>query len=92
LRLVDEKVKAKILLASMKILINFENPFSNPFQRPYSGGFILRMLTGSRQWMLKIFPEAGYVHYVHYVPLRIRSGEAKAKIDQWQRKKACQKF
>jgi hypothetical protein len=38
----------KFMLASMRILTNFKNPFSNPLKRPYSSDLTLRMLAGSR--------------------------------------------
>jgi hypothetical protein len=34
-----KKSKSKFLLASIKLLTNFENHFTNPLQRPYSGDF-----------------------------------------------------
>jgi hypothetical protein len=43
-----EKSKSTFLLASMTLLINFENSFSNPIQRPYSGDLTLRILIESR--------------------------------------------
>jgi hypothetical protein len=38
----------KFKLAPLKLLTNFENPFSNPLQRPYAAILTLKMHTGSR--------------------------------------------
>jgi hypothetical protein len=43
-----KKSNSKFSLAPLKLLTNFENPFSNPLQRPESSDFTLKMLTGSR--------------------------------------------
>jgi hypothetical protein len=43
-----KKSNAKIWLAPLKVLINFENPFNNLLQSPLSGILTLKMLTGSR--------------------------------------------
>ncbi len=53
LRVVDGKMikaKSKFLLASMKLLTSFGNPFSNPLQRPHSGDLTMILYTGSRMW------------------------------------------
>ncbi len=52
-----EKTKSKFLLASMKLLANFENTFSSPVQRPYIGDLILRI---QPPVILNIVPESGY--------------------------------
>jgi hypothetical protein len=57
----NEKIKLKVLACSfeiLKLLINFENPYSNPLQRPKAAILTLKMLTGSRLWFFKIIPKA----------------------------------
>jgi hypothetical protein len=42
----------------LKLLTNFENLSSNPLQDPKAAILTLKMLTGSRHWVLLIIPEA----------------------------------
>ncbi len=89
--LLMEKSKSKVLLASMKLLINFENPFITPCQRSFRCNLILRMLTGNRLWCRKFFWKPAMIRTVHWGK-STNSREARSKIYQWQGRKARQKF
>ncbi len=55
------KNQIKVLLAFMKLLSNFENPFRNPLPKPFSCD--TRILTGSHLCDPEIVPGAGYGTY-----------------------------
>jgi hypothetical protein len=43
-----KKSNSKFYLAPLKLLINFENPYSNPLPKPKAAILTLKMLTGIR--------------------------------------------